>query len=216
MSMVLQHPQLRDAGDVISIFSEAYTDITGTDFNPGWGQSGHGSANTNYVTADGNTLLHYPNFNFQGIDFAGNPQDASGMEYLHLDIWTPGDPASFGLQVTPINNGTGVAELLTSITYSSGTWSSVDIPIADFTGMTWDSVFQLKFAGGGGSDEFYVDNIYFWKEPSAAGTDATLSDLQVDSASLTGFGSGTTSYTYGLVDGTTTVPQITAATTNRC
>ncbi len=205
-------PPARDAGDVISIFSEAYTDITGTDFNPFWGQSGHGSANTNYVTADGNTLLHYPNFNFQGIDFSTNAQDASGMEYLHLDIWTPGDPASFGLQVTPINNGTGVAELLTSITYSSGTWSSVDIPIGDFTGMTWDSVFQLKFAGGGGSDEFYVDNIYFWKEPSAAGTDATLSDLQVDSASLTGFGSGTTSYTYGLVDGTTTVPQITDAT----
>ena len=206
-------PSAREAGDVISIFSEAYTNITGTNFNPGWGQSGNGTANTNYVTADGNTLLHYPNFNYQGIDFATNAQDASNMEYLHLDVKTPGDPATFILKVTPINNGTGVAELLLPITYTTGTWSSVDIPIGDFTGMTWDSVFQLKFDGGNGSDAFFVDNIYFWKEPAAAGTDATLSDLQVDSASLTGFSSVTTAYTYGLVDGTATVPQITAATT---
>ena len=206
-------PPTREAGDVISIFSEAYTNITGTNFNPNWNQTGNATANTNYTTADGNTLLYYPNFGYQGIDFTGNPQDASNMEYLHLDVKTPGDPATFILQVTPINNGTGAAELLTPITYVSGTWSSVDIPIGDFTGMTWDSVFQLKFAGGSNSDEFYVDNIYFWKEPAAAGTDATLSDLQVDSATLTGFSSGTTSYTYGLVDGTATVPQITAATT---
>ncbi|MDC0341510.1 T9SS type A sorting domain-containing protein [Flavobacteriaceae bacterium] len=206
-------PPVREAGDVISIFSEAYTNITGTNFNPNWSQTGNATANTNYTTADGNTLLYYPNFDYQGIDFAGNPQDASNMEYLHLDVKTPGDPATFILQVTPINNGTGVADLLLPITYTTGTWSSVDIPIGDFTGMTWDSVFQLKFDGGNTSDAFFVDNIYFWKEPAAAGTDATLSDLQVDSATLTGFSSGTTSYTYGLVDGTATVPQITAATT---
>ena len=70
---------------------------------------------------------------------------------------------------------------------------------------------QLKFDGQFAADgqrctvrsDIYLDNIYFWKEPAAAGTDATLSDLQVDSATLTGFSSGTTSYTYGLVDGTT-------------
>ncbi|MGI9594472.1 MAG: cadherin-like beta sandwich domain-containing protein, partial [Patiriisocius sp.] len=206
-------PPAREPGDVISIFSDTYTDITGSNYNPNWGQSGFGSANTNYVTADGNTLLYYPNFNYQGIDFSANSQNASSMEYLHLDVWTPGDPASFGLQVTPVNSGTGVAEALTTITYSSGSWSSVDIPIADFTGQTWDNVIQMKFAGGSGSDEFYVDNIYFWKEPATAGTDATLSDLQVDNTTLTGFSSGNTSYTYGLESGTTTVPQITAATT---
>jgi len=202
-----------DAADVISIFSEAYTDITGTNFNPNWNQTGNATANTNYTTADGNTLLYYPNFGYQGIDFAGNPQDASGMEYLHLDIWTPGDPTVFNLQVTPINNGTGVTEILVPITYTTSSWTSVDIPIGDFTGMTWDSVFQLKFAGGSGSDEFYVDNIYFWKEPAAAGTDATLSDLQVDSATISGFSAGTTSYTYNILEGTTDIPLVTAATT---
>ena len=85
MSMVLQHPQQEKQG-MYFYFSEAYTNITGTNFNPNWGQSGNALLNTNYDTADGNTLLYYPNFNYQGIDFTGNPQDASNMEYLHLDI----------------------------------------------------------------------------------------------------------------------------------
>ena len=204
-------PPARDAGDVISIFSEAYTDITGTNFNPGWGQSGAGSANTNYVTADGNTLLYYPNFNFQGIDFSGNSQDASNMQYLHLDVWTSDD---FNLQVTPINSapGTGVTEILVPITYTTSSWTSVDIPIGDFTGMNWDNVIQIKFDGGNGSEAFFVDNIYFWK-PSA-GDDATLSDLQVDSATISGFAPGVTSYTYE-VAGSASIPQITSATTTQ-
>ena len=32
-------PPARAAADVVSIFSGAYTNITGTDFNPNWGQS---------------------------------------------------------------------------------------------------------------------------------------------------------------------------------
>ncbi len=32
-------PLARDAGDVISIFSDAYTDVAETNFNPNWGQS---------------------------------------------------------------------------------------------------------------------------------------------------------------------------------
>ena len=31
----------RDAVDVISIFSDKYTDVAGTDFNPNWGQSNY-------------------------------------------------------------------------------------------------------------------------------------------------------------------------------
>ena len=210
-------PPQRQAQDVISIFSGAYTDITVTNYNPNWGQSGYGSANTSYDPGDGNILLAYPNFNYQGIDFIANTQDASSMEYLHIDLWTPADPNATTIQVTPINSGTGTGEVLTTITYTTETWTSVDIPIGDFTGMTWDAVQEMKFiANGVGSVypvDIYLDNIYFWKEPAAAGTDATLSDLQVDSATISGFSAATTSYTYNLLEGTTDIPQITAATT---
>jgi len=177
-------PPARNAADVISIYGESYTNITVDNFDPNWGQSGHTQVNTTYDPGDGNLALAYPNFNYQGTDFgSGGPQDASAMEFLHVDMWTPADPAATDVQVSPINNGTGAGETLVSIAYTTGSWVSVDIPIGDFTGMTWDSVFQMKFAANGpGSTvpvDIYLDNIYFWKAPSGgAGPSSALLDFE--------------------------------------
>ena len=199
--------------DVISIFSDAYTDVA-TDYNPNWGQSG--AVNTTYdpTGAANNYVLAYTNFNYQGTQLTA--QNAAAMEYLHVDLWTSADPANTDIQISPINNGTGAGEVLVSITYTSGSWISVDIPKSSFTGMTWDSVHQLKVAANAAGStvpvDVYLDNIYFWKAPLNTNTDATLSDLQVDNTTITGFSGALTSYTYELPDGTTTVPQITSAT----
>jgi hypothetical protein len=163
-------PPARDAADVVSVFGEAYTNITGVDYDPNWGQSGHMQVNTAFDPGDGNLALAYPSFNYQGADFSGNAQNASEMEFLHVDIWVPAG-TDRQVKVSPINNGTGEAEVLVSLPLTPGAWNSVDLPIGDFTGMTWDSVFQLKFDGqfnGDGSantDPFdiYLDNIYFYK-----------------------------------------------------
>ena len=202
-----------DAIDVISIYSDAYTDIT-TNYNPSWGQSG--SVNTAYDSGDGNNVMVYTNFNYQGTIFPVT--DLSAMENLHIDIWVA-DASVRTIKVTPNAGG----EFLVTVPVTSGAWNSVDIPLSNFTGLTFGSVPELKFDGQFAADgttgdpnvrsDIYLDNIYFWKAPAAAGTDATLSDLQVDSASLTGFSSGTTSYTYKVLEGTTDIPQITAATT---
>ncbi|WP_299887204.1 immunoglobulin-like domain-containing protein [uncultured Lacinutrix sp.] len=183
-------PPVRAAADVISIYGESYTNIAVDNFDPNWGQSGHMQVNTTYDPGDGNLALAYPNFNYQGTDFSSNAQDASAMEFLHIDIWTPADPMATDIQVSPINNGTGAGETLVSIAYTTGTWTSLDIPIADFTGMTWDSVFQMKFAANGpGSTvpvDIYLDNIYFYKAPSGGGgTGSALLDFE-DSVPFTG------------------------------
>ncbi len=202
-----------DAIDVISIYSDAYTDTT-TNYNPGWGQSG--SVNTTYDSGDGNNIMVYTNFNYQGTIFPAT--DLTAMENLHIDIWVA-DASVRTIKVTPIAGD----QVLVTVPVTSGAWNSVDIPLTDFTGSGFDGVTQLKFDGQFAADgttpdgavrsDIYLDNIYFWKEPAAAGTDATLSDLQVDSASLTGFSAGTTSYSYNILEGTTDIPQITAATT---
>lgn len=44
-------------------------------------------------------------------------------------------------------------------------------------------------------------------------TNATLSDLQVDGTTISGFDAAVTTYTYKLTEGTTTIPQISATTT---
>lgn len=167
--------------DVISVYSDVYTNVA-TNYNPFWGQSGN--VNTNYDPTGGgsNFVMAYTNFNYQGTEVA--TQNASTMEYLHIDVWTSANPGSTTLQVSPINNGTGIPEVLVNVPIIQNGWSSVNIPKSSFAGMTWNSVFQMKFAANGpGSTvpvDIYLDNIYFWKMPTAAGSDANLSDLKVD------------------------------------
>jgi len=202
-----------DAADVISVYGDTYTNVA-TNYDPNWGQSGHMQVNASYDPGTGQFLLAYPNFNYQGTELT--TQDASQMEFLHIDIWTSANPGATDIQVSPINNGSGAGETLVSIAYTSGTWTSVDIPKSAFTGMTWDSVFQMKFAANGpGSTvpvDIYLDNVYFWKNPTAPGSDASLSSIEIDGSPLAGFASGITNYTVELAPGTMTVPQITAAT----
>ena len=70
---------------------------------------------------------------------------------------------------------------------------------------------QFKTTGNG---TVYVDNLYFWKAPTAAGTDTSLSDLTLDGTTITGFASLASSYAVELPAGTTVVPTVTAATTD--
>src|SRR5690606_20218605 len=70
--------------NVLSIFSDAYPNVAGTDFNPNWGQA-------TVVTQEeiaGNNSLKYANLNYQGTAFAG-PIDVSAMTMVHVDYWTP-------------------------------------------------------------------------------------------------------------------------------
>ena len=192
----------KEAEDVISIYSDAYTGVTVSNYNPNWGQSG--SVSTDFDPGDGNNVMVYSNFNYQGTEFAAT--DMAAMEYLHLDIWVASDDTNT-YQVTPV----GGAETLVNITTTPGSWSSVDIPVTSFTAVNFSSVNQMKFAGGNGKS-IYLDNIYFWKEPTAVGSDASLSDLAVDGTTIDGFGAATT-YSVPLAEGTTTIPQITSVTT---
>lgn len=195
------------AADVISIYSDSFTSVA-TNYDPNWGQSGHGLVNSAYNPGNGNLVLAYTNFNYQGTLLT--PQNASGMEFLHIDIWTSN---ASSVKVSPINNGTGVAEILVDVPLVQNGWSSVNLPKSAFVGMNWDSVFQIKFDGQGGvvPSDIYLDNIYFWKAATAPASDASLSDLKINGSTLPGFSTSVMDYTYELVVGTTAVPQITSA-----
>lgn len=199
-------PPTRDAGDVISIFSGAYTDVAGTDFNPFWNQAGHGSANTSFDPGTGNIVLAYPNFNYQGVAF-GSAQNISAMEYLHVDIFVDG---TFDPRVFVISSGAEIPHTITNT--GARTWISADIPIAGITGDLTNAI-QFKFdSGNGTTDAIYVDNLYFWKNPVDPNTDATLSDLQADGNTVPGFAPATENYNYAVLPGAA-VPVVTATTT---
>lgn len=160
----------KNASDVVSIYGDTYTSIA-TNLNPGWGQSG--TVNAAYNPGNGNLCLAYTNFNYQGTNITTT--DLSSMEYLHIDVWTNKAPSNFILQVSPVNIS-APSEVLVTINHVQGAWYSVDIPKSSFTGMTWNSVKELKFAANGSGStppgDIYLDNIYFWKTPPPAGTPA--------------------------------------------
>ena len=212
-------PEQRDAENVISIYGDSYTTLDGVNYDPNWGQSGHTQVNPAYDPSTGNVILAYPNFNYQGTEFAA--QNAASMEFLHVDIFVPAGTDRL-VKVSPIDNsGNGPGEVLVTVPVTPGSWNSVDLPIEDFGGMTWQSVVQLKFDGQFNSDgsantapfDIYLDNIFFWKNAASPASDATLSDLQVDGETISGFDPAVQNYTFDLAAGTTTVPQITDATT---
>lgn len=200
--------------DVFAIYnsSNTYTS-TNTNLNPNWGQTGFGANDIAFT--NGGTIspvIRYSNFNYQGLEIANPGVNVSNMEFIHLDIWSA---SLTSVRLVPIQPG--VAEFGQNINItSSGAWISIDIPLAGYTGYSFGNIIQLKFDTAVPTNglEFYVDNIYFWKNPVVSGTDANLSNLLVDGMTVPGFGSSVLNYTVQLPNGTSTIPQITATTSD--
>ncbi|GGE30540.1 fibronectin type III domain-containing protein [Psychroflexus planctonicus] len=172
-----------DAANVVSIYSDAYTNVSIEDFDPFWGQPVDPQVNTTFdPTGDGtNFALEYVDFTYQGTQFDSdnnNALDLSDMDYFHVDIWVP-DGTDRQVRVSPINFGTGAGEVQVEVPLTPGSWNSVTLDKTDFTNMTWDAVNQLIFNGqfnGDGSANttpfnIYLDNIYFSQEPASTGCD---------------------------------------------
>ncbi|HPT31200.1 MAG TPA: hypothetical protein PLW67_05135 [Prolixibacteraceae bacterium] len=161
--------------NVISVFSDAYTNISGTDMNPNWGQS----TVVSQVPIAGNSTLKYTGLNYQGIQLGSN-QNVSGMGYLHLDIWSAN---STSLNVSVISPGP--AEKAYKITVPTTGWTSLNIPLSSFSGVDLTNVMQLKFDGNG---NIWIDNIYFYKSQSG-GAYSLSNPIDFESS---GFGAGWT------------------------
>ncbi len=187
--------------NVLSVYTEVYTNIPGTNFNPNWGQS---TAVTVDFIAAGNKTLKYANLNYQGTQYPN--QNVSGYQYLHVDFWTPNATNLSFYLISPDNE----TNYPLPITLES--WVSVDIPLSHYVPpVNLADVFQFKVTGNG---TVYFDNLYFWKNPGSAGTDATLSDLKVDGTTVPGFLPGKLNYYVELPFGTTIVPVVSATTTD--
>ena len=186
--------------DVISVYSDAYTDNIATNLNPNWGQT----TQTTEFQIDGNNTLEYAGLNYQGLDYSTT--DISAMEYVHLDYKTD-DATALDFYLISQNP---TVENPYSIAIVTGDWQSIDIPLSVYNA-NLDRVFQFKTVGNG---TVYLDNLYFWKAPAAQGTDTSLSALTVDGSSIANFGPLSSSYSVELPAGTTVAPTVAATTTD--
>lgn len=176
--------------------------------------------------AEGNA---YPN-NEQSEDWlisGGFNLDAATDEVISFKSVSNFDNVSTILTVYLSNNFTGeytpeaVAaatweDITSNFTLSPGgsyTWyESGGYDISTGTGMGYIA-FVYTYPGGGSSGLWEIDDVLVTGF-LIPGSDATLSDLQVDGVTLANFDGATTSYTVELPAGTTTVPTVTFTTSD--
>ncbi len=142
----------RPAANVLSVFSNAYTNVANTDFNPNWGQT----TVVTQVPIAGNNTLRYANFNYQGVQL-GSSQNVSTFTHFHIDYFSVNAATLRVFLISP-----GPVERSYSLPVPTSGWNSLDIPLTAFNGVNLSDVIQLKFDGGTGS-EVFIDNMYFYR-----------------------------------------------------
>ncbi|GJQ62373.1 MAG: hypothetical protein SCALA702_14260 [Melioribacteraceae bacterium] len=167
------------AADVISMFSNAYTNVPVDTWATYWEFS-----TTEYeeIQIAGDDVKLYTKLNFNGIEFASQTIDASSMTRFHMDIWTPDAtdlPAEFKVLLVDFGaDGAydGGDDASHELTFTASTtpalateeWVSLDVPLSAFTGLTTKGhLGQLVISGD--PNTVYVDNVYFYDDGSGGG-----------------------------------------------
>ncbi len=186
-------PPARDAADVISLFSGAYSDVTVDTFRTDW--SSGSSVLTDEMVA-GDAVKKYAEMTFVGIEFATAPIDATGMTHFHIDVWIEGDEVTdqkWGIKLVDfgadgLEGGGDDSEAEIDYTPSgapspppldTGRWDSYDIPLTDFEpGGEFDAgpglasraglaqLILVSVKPGDTPTSVWVDNIYFYADDS--------------------------------------------------
>ena len=159
-------------GDVISIFSNPYTNVSIDFFNANWAGS---TTQTTDVQSNGDDIKYYTQNNFVGIGFENPVINASTMTHLHLDLYTDDViSGNFEIQIRdrgangqidsdfngfPTGDDKDLRFPISSL--SQGQWTSVDIPLVGNLASQKDNLALIVFVGG--VPNFYIDNIYFYK-----------------------------------------------------
>lgn len=167
-------PPARPAADVVSIYSDAYTNINIANFDAGWCG---GSAVTPVTIAGDNTLKKNTGIVCHGIDFSTNRQNLTDFTHIHFDFYiTDADLTGdvFNLKLVDFAGGGGEASAL-EVNINGGTtpqlvanqWVSVDVPITSIGGVVAGNLTRSDIAQIGittaNVDNVWYDNIYLHK-----------------------------------------------------
>lgn len=159
--------------NVISIFSDTYTNVPVNYYNGYW-QPWQTTESNNFSVL-GDNVLNYTNFNFVGIEFSSPTVNANSMTHIHLDAFIPG-PIAPGRQLRVLvvdfgANGVfgGGDDTRHSTTFTATTttavvsqnWISIEIPFSAMPGLLSKSHLAQIILEGGDNSIIYVDNIYF-------------------------------------------------------
>ncbi|MGO4905261.1 hypothetical protein [Flavobacterium sp. W20_MBD1_R3] len=151
------------ASKVISMFSDAYTNVGVDTWRTSWS-----SATLTDLSINGNATKKYSALDFVGIEATTTPINASAMTHFHTDVWSS-DFTQLKIKLVDFGangafgGGDDVEHEITVASPAKGMWVSLDIPLSSFTGLTTKAhIAQLIYVGSpAGNTTVYVDNVYF-------------------------------------------------------
>ena len=156
------------AGDVISMFSDVYTDVPVDSWNTGWAPT-----QTQPYVVDGDNTLMYSNLTFVGIEFFNPMIDASAMTHFHMDVYAPAG-TNFKIKLVSFPGGDSlsgvetqdlVLDATTTPSFVAEEWSYLEVPVGDFVlpaGWDWSHIGQLVLSTSN-AQLVLVDNVYWHK-----------------------------------------------------
>jgi hypothetical protein len=167
-------PPAMDASDVISLYSDAYSDIA-TNFDQGW----CGASSVEEVMVAGNATMAYLNNDCQGIDFNA-AIDASSFTHMHVDVYideTDFEGKVFNLKF--VRAGGDALEVnfnsASSPSLVGGAWISIDVAV-DLSAFT--DLKQFGITNNNKNNSWY-DNLYFYKAATAGVSDNELLNVSM-------------------------------------
>jgi hypothetical protein len=171
----------RPANSVISMFSNAYTNVPVDTWRTVWS-----SGNLTDLQIAGNDTKKYSALNFVGVETVNNQINATAMQYFHVDAWTP-NMTTFRVKLVDfgangVYQGTPNDDTEFELSYTPvlNQWNGYDIPLSSFTGLTSRAhIAQLIFSGNpAGAGTVFIDNVYFSSTPLAT-TSFNLAEVKM-------------------------------------
>ncbi len=168
----------RTASNVVSVFSDSYTNI-GVDFFNGYWQPYQTTLSSDFEV-NGDKFLNYTNFNFVGNQLSTPRADLSEMTHLHFNMYIPGAvPSNFDFLVTIVDFGPNGQDgggddtrkqlfVPNSSNIKANEWLTIQLPLNMSTKNKVGLIIYENINDPGtvkrGLQEFYMDNVYFYKE----------------------------------------------------
>lgn len=152
------------AADVISLYSNAYPNRPVSTWSATWDV-----ADVTDLRIAGDDVKGYTGMGYAGIEFPTQTVDSAAVTHFHIDVFVPIGTTfkvklvDFGPNGVYLGGDDREQELAfnasTTPAMVPGTWSSLDIPLANFTNLTTRAhLTQIVLSGAGTA---FVDNIYF-------------------------------------------------------
>ncbi len=166
-----------NAEGVISLYSDAYTNVNVDTWSAVWDQADVGE----YMLGEDH-IKRYSNLVFAGIEFTSQTINAEAMSHFHFDFWTADAVdettqfrvklVDFGANGVWDGGGDDVEHELifgqsSNPALATGQWVAFDLPLASFTGLVTRGHLAQLVISSDQLNTIYLDNIYFHSGGSA-------------------------------------------------